>query len=185
MSIDLPTQHLHEPVVSCDTALSCLVRLGVCNGDDPAIEALRRRAVLDGNALPASSLIELVGKFGAQAECTRLDWNGLTKSEFGCPILVFLKNTNAVVVTGTDSAAAEAVSVWDPLHTDGEILSVRREDFERAWSGDALVIARQPSAGAEASPGSSRERTLDPPPEHGSERRRGAGWMPGRERPDT
>jgi len=173
MSIDLQTQQLHEPVVSCDTALSCLVRLGVCNGDDPEIEALRRRAVLDGNTLSASSLIDLVGKFGAQAECTRLDWNGLTKSELSYPILVFLNNTNAVLVTGTDSAAAEAVSVWDPLHRDGEVLSVRGEDFERAWGGDALVIARQPSAGAEASPGSSGEQNieiLDPPPQHGSER---------------
>ncbi len=170
MSIDLQTQHLHEPVVSCDTVLSCLVRLGVCNGDDPEIEALRHRAVLDGNTLSASSLVELVGNFGVRAECTRLDWNGLTKSELSYPILVFLKNTNAVAVTGTDSAAAEAVSVWDPLHSDAETLSVRREDFERAWSGDALVIARQPPAEAETSPGSFGERTLDPPPEHGGER---------------
>jgi hypothetical protein len=169
MSIDLPTQHLHEPVVSCDTALSCLIRLDVCNGDDPEIEALRRRAVLDGNTLSASSLIELVGNFGVRAECTRLDWNGLTKSGLSYPILVFLKNTNAVAVTGTDSAAADAVSVWDPLHSDGEVLSVRREDFERAWSGAALLIGRSPSVEAEASPGSSEEQILDLPPEHGSE----------------
>ena len=170
MSIDLPTQHLHEPIVSCDTALSCLVRLGVCNGDDPEIEALRRRAVLDGNTLSASNLVELVGNFGVRAECARLDWNGLTSSQLSYPILVFLKNTNAVAVTGTDSAAAEAVSVWDPLHSDSETLSVRRDDFERAWSGDALLIAPQPSAEVDASPGSSGERILDPPPEHASAR---------------
>jgi hypothetical protein len=172
MSTDLQTQHL-QTVVSCDPALSCHIRLDVCNGDDPEIKALRRRAVLDGNTLSASSLIELVGNFGVRAECTRLDWNGLTKSGLSYPILVFLKNTNAVAVTGTDSAAADAVSVWDPLHSDGEVLSVRREDFERAWTGDALVIARQPSTGAEASTASSTERdieALDPPPEHGGER---------------
>jgi Peptidase C39 family len=171
MSADLPTEQLREPVVSCDTALSCLVWRGVCKVDDPEIEAIRRHAVLDGNTLPASRLVELVGKFGRQAECARLDWNELTKSELGDPILVFLKNTNVVVVTGTDSAAAEAVSVWDPLHTDGGVLSVPREDFERAWNGDALVIAQQPSTGAEASLGSSREgiEILDPPPEDGAE----------------
>src|SRR5260370_8547649 len=103
MSIDLPTQRLQEPVVSCDTALSCLVRLGVCNRDDPEIEALRRRAVLDGNTLSASSLIELVGKFGVQAECTRLDWNGLTKSELSYPILVFLKKATPAPGTRTDT----------------------------------------------------------------------------------
>ena len=170
MSLDLPTEHLHEPVISCDTALLCLARLGVCSRDDPEIEAFRRRTVLDGNTLPASRLIELVGEFGAQAKCTRLDWNGLTNSELGYPILVFLKNANTVVVTGTDSAAANAVSVWDPLHSDDEVLSVQQEDFERAWSGDALVIARQPSTAAEASPGPSREQNieiLEPGPEQG------------------
>jgi hypothetical protein len=40
---------------------------------------------------------------------------------------------------------------------------VRREDFEHAWSGDALLIAPHPSAGAEASTGSSGEPILDPP----------------------
>jgi hypothetical protein len=173
MSVDLPIQHLHEPVVSCDTALPCLVRLGMCTGDNPEIEELRRRAVLDGNTLPASRLIELVGKFGLRAECTRLDWDGLTNSERSYPVLVFLKNTNVVVVMGGDSAAAEAVSVWDPLHSEDRVLSVGREDFERAWSGDALVIARQPSTEAEASPGSATEPNIeifDPPPEDGSDR---------------
>jgi hypothetical protein len=173
MSVDLPTQHMHEPVVSCDTALSCLIRLPVCNGDDAEIEAVRHLAVLDGNTLPASRLIELVGKFGLKAECMRLDWDGLTKAELSYPILVFLKNTNVVLVTGTESGANEAVSVWDPLHSDREVLTVQREDFERAWSGDALVIARQPSPTADASSGFSGQQeigVLDPPLETDSER---------------
>ena len=173
MSVDLPIQHLHEPVVSCDTALPCLVRLEICTGDNPEIEEFRRRAVLDGNTLPASRLIELLGKFGLRAECTRLDWDALTNSERSYPVLVFLKNTNVVVVMGGDNAAAEAVSVWDPLHSDDGVLSVGREDFERAWSGDALVIAQQPSTEAQASPGSATEPNIeifDPPPEDGSER---------------
>ena len=173
MSVDLSTQQLHELVVSCDTALPCLIRLRVCNGDDPEIEAVRHLAVLDGNTLPASRLIELVGKFGLQAECMRLDWDGLTKAGLSYPILVFLKNTNVVVVTGVESTATEAVSVWDPLHSDGEVLTVRREDFERAWSGDALAITRQPSPEAEAVHGSPGQRDIDvpdPPLESDSER---------------
>jgi Peptidase C39 family len=173
MSVDLSTQQLHEPVVSCDTALSCLIRLRVCNGDDPEVEAVRHLAVLDGNTLPASRLIELVGKFGLQAECVRLDWDGLTKAELGHPILVFLKNTNVVVVTGAESAATEAVSIWDPLHSDGEVLTVPREDFERAWSGDALAITRQPSPEAEALSGFPGQQDIEgpaPPLETHSER---------------
>src|SRR5215472_3270332 len=170
MSVDFPTEHLREPVVSCDTALPCLVRLGVGTRDDPEIEEFRHRAVLDGNTLPASRLIELAGKLGSRAEFMRLDWNGLTKTEFTHPTLVFLKNTNAVVVTGTDGPGAEAVSVWDPLHSDDEVLTVQREDFERAWSGDALVIVRPSSAEAVVTSGSSDEQEVDLPPETGSER---------------
>jgi len=173
MSVDLPTEHLREPVVSCDTALSCLVRLGVGTRDDPEIEEFRHRAVLDGNTLPASRLTELAGKLGFRAECMRLDWNGLTRAEFTHPTLVFLKNTNAVVVTGTDGPGAGAVSVWDPFHSDGEILTVLREDFERAWSGDALVILSPSSAEAVVTSGSSVEQDIevvDLPPETGCER---------------
>lgn len=172
MSVDLPTERQCEPVVSCDTALPCLVQLGVGKGNEPEIEEFRNRAVLDGNTMPASRLIELVGKLGLQAECMRLDWEGLTRVELTHAILVFLKNANAVLVTGTVNADAQAVSVWDPLHSDG-VLTVRREDFERAWSGDALVIVWQPSAGAEVTSGSSGKQDIEVPglaPETDSDR---------------
>jgi hypothetical protein len=95
------------------------------------------------------------------------------ENELSFPILVLLKNTNAVVVTGTDSATAEGVSVWDPLHADKEIFSVKHEDFERAWGGDALIIARQPptAAPAPAAPsGGQNNEAVEPPPEQHSDR---------------
>jgi hypothetical protein len=49
------------------------------------------------------------------------------------------KNTEVVVVTGAGRSGAEEVSVWDPDH-DGVVFFVSREDFERAWSGHALII---------------------------------------------
>jgi hypothetical protein len=166
MSVNRPTEHLHEPVISCDTALSCLVRLGICRGDEPEIEAFRHRTVLDGSTLPASHLIELVEKFGVRVECVRLDWKALSKNELSFPVLVLLKNTNAVVVTGTDSATGEAVSVWDPLHADEEIFAVRHEDFERAWGGDALIIAQpQTAAPAPAAPSGGQNNEVFGPPE--------------------
>lgn len=167
MSVNLPTAHLHEPAISSDTALSCLVRLGICRGDEPEIEAFRHRTALDGSTLPASRLIELVEKFGVRVECARLDWNALSKNGLSFPILVLLKNTNAVVVTGTDSATAEAVSVWDPLHADEAIFSVQHDDFERAWGGDALIIARQPqtAAPAPAAPSVGQNNEVFEPPQ--------------------
>lgn len=173
MSVDFPAENLREPVISGDTALACLVQLGLCRRDDPEIEDFRHRAALEGSTLPASRLIELVGKFGVEAECARLDPHALAKGEITYPILVFLKNANAVLVTDIDSAAAGAVSVWDPLHTDGKIFSVPHEDFERAWSGDALVIARQLSAKSEPLRNSVGRRDIEaadlPPDQRGEQ----------------
>jgi Peptidase C39 family len=155
ISTDVSTEPSQEPIASCDTALSCLMRLAERQGDDPQIEALRRRVVVDGNSLPASRLIKLAEEFGLQGEFTQLDWQALTSEVLSHPILVFLKNTNVVVVVG--SAAGKTVSVWDPLHSDGQVFPVPRQEFERAWSGYTLIMTRQPPAPAPASAGSGSE----------------------------
>jgi len=164
MPADFPAENLHEPVIACDTALACLVRLGICRDDDPEIEGFRHRSALEGSTLPASRFIELIGKLGVRAECARLASHALPKDELNYPYLVFLKNANAVLVTDIGNAPAGAVSVWDPLHTDGEIFSVPREDFERAWSGDALVIVRPPSTEPAPFDNSVRQRDNEAPP---------------------
>jgi hypothetical protein len=64
MPIDFRTESLREPVVSRDTAISCLVRLGAQNGVNLQIETVRRRAGLDGDTITASRLIKLADECG-------------------------------------------------------------------------------------------------------------------------
>jgi hypothetical protein len=145
MGIDASTTASREPVASRDTALACLVQLGAQNGLDPAV-ATRPRDVPDGDSLSISGLIELAGEFGYRAEDSRVDWQGLQTIGFADPILVLLKNTNVVILTGGGRDDAEEVAVWDPLHRDSEVLFVPRPEFERAWSGDVLRLTRPPSS---------------------------------------
>jgi hypothetical protein len=145
MGIDASTTAPREPVASRDTALACLMQLGLQNGLDPAV-ATRPRDVPDGDSLSISGLVELAAEFGYRAEDTRVDWEGLQTIGFADPILVLLKNTNVVILTGGGRDGAEEVAVWDPLHRDSEVLFVTRQEFQRAWSGDALRLTRPPSS---------------------------------------
>lgn len=137
--IELSTEPLQEPVASCDTAISCLARLSLQNGGTARIEAARRSIDLAGETLPLSRLVELATEFGLQAEWILADWQRLKTAVFAHPLLVVRKNTDVVVVTEGGRSRAEEVSVWDPHH-DGVVFFVPREDFERSWSGHALII---------------------------------------------
>jgi hypothetical protein len=52
MDIDASAKTPREPVASPDTALACLAQLGVKNGFDRALAAVRRGDVLDGDPCP-------------------------------------------------------------------------------------------------------------------------------------
>jgi hypothetical protein len=102
--------------------------------------------------LPISGLIELAAEFGYPAEHIRVDWQGLQTIGFADPILVLLRNTNVVILTGSGRDGAEEVAVWDPLHRDSEVLFVPRQEFERAWSGHVLALMCPSSMTPAASP---------------------------------
>jgi hypothetical protein len=118
------------------------------------VEAVECRNVVNGETLPISRLIELAADLGLKAEYARLDWQRLQSLGYNNPLLVLLKNTNVILLTGGGRDGASEVGVWDPGNPYGEILFVPREDFERASTGHALIITMPPSKGAETSPSS-------------------------------
>ena len=140
--IELSTEPLQEPVASYDTAISCLARLSGPSGGAARIEAARRSIDLAGETIPLSRLVKLAAEFGVQAEGVRLDWQRLKKAVSANPLLIVRNNADVVVVTGGGRSGAEEVSVWDPHH-DGVVFFVSRDDFERTWSGYALVITAE------------------------------------------
>ena len=151
MTGDILTEPSQEPLASCDAAFSCLLQLGGQSGGGE-IGAVHCRHVVNGETLSISRLIELAGDLGLKAEHARLDWQRLQALGFAHPLLALLKNTNIIVLTGGGRGGVSEVAVWDPLNPFAEILFVPREDFERAWTGHALIITTPPSNGAGTSP---------------------------------
>src|SRR5882757_5410041 len=102
MSIATTNESIPGEVVSSETALACLFRLGAQNGVYAEIGAVRRRNLIEGDSLPVARLVELAGEFGLRAERVRLDWEGLRNTPFSHPILLLLDNKekNAVVLVG-------------------------------------------------------------------------------------
>jgi hypothetical protein len=168
MDIDASATASREPVASRDTALACFVQLAVQNGLDPTTAAaIQPPDVRDSDSLPISGVIELARELGYLAEHARTDWQSLQSIGFANPILVLLRNTNVVILTGGSREGAEEVAVWDPLHRDSEVLYVPRQEFERAWSGDLLRLTLTlPSSGTPTpsphSPAAAAEQAPDP-----------------------
>jgi len=148
---DLLTETSQEPLASCDAAFSCLLQLGGQSGGNE-IGAVHCRNVVNGETLSISRLIELAGDLGLKAEYAQLDWQRLQALGFSHPLLALLKNTNVIVLMAGGRGGVSEVAVWDPLNPFGETLFVPREDFERAWTGHALIITTSPSNGAGTSP---------------------------------
>ena len=142
MITDLATGASRAPAASCATAFACLLRLSrqVCsNGQGGAV----CRGVVDGDTLPLSRLVEFAGELGLEAEHARSDWQGLQTIGFKHSILVLLKNTNLVVLTGAGHSGGEAVAVWDPLDRYDRAHLVPREKFEAVWTGHVVIIKTQ------------------------------------------
>jgi hypothetical protein len=141
MSVSVPDKIFTDIVVSSETALSCLAFLGIQLGTCVSIPAIRSGEGLDGENLSISMLVELAGQFGLTARHGHLDWQLLQLAVSRAPILLLLKNTNAVVVIGNGRSGIEEIVVSDPLYRAGKAFILPRVDLEQAWDGDALIIA--------------------------------------------
>jgi subfamily B ATP-binding cassette protein HlyB/CyaB len=144
MTIELAETEGPGTVVSCETALSCLFRLGVQNGIYAEISAVRRRNLIEGETIPVARLLAVAPEFGLTAKRAAFDWQGLVTTAFSHPILLLLDNGNAVTLMGVrrDAVAAtpEAVAVSDPLYRDGEVFFLARTDLERAWTNRQAIV---------------------------------------------
>jgi subfamily B ATP-binding cassette protein HlyB/CyaB len=143
MTIDIEKEAAPGQVVSCDTALSCLFRLGVQGGVYAEVAAVKRRNLIDGETMPIGRLVDLAGEFGLAAKRGCYDWDTLQRTPFSHPILLLLDNLNVVTLLGIrrgDAATPDQIAISDPLYQDGEPFFLAREDLERAWSGEVVVL---------------------------------------------
>jgi subfamily B ATP-binding cassette protein HlyB/CyaB len=130
-------------VVSSDTGLDCLFRLGIQSGVYADIGAVRRRHFVDGPTFEIARMAELAGEFGLCAERARLDWQALRTRPFSQPLLLILANANVVILLGV-RRGGEEVAISDPLFRGGAVFFLTRAELERSWRGEALIVTPRP-----------------------------------------
>jgi len=154
------TELSQEPAGSRETVISCLVRIGAQLGIDINVEAIRRGTAGEGDRVIVSDVIKLADECGFHAEWSQLDWHELKTTDLSRPLLIFRKNSDAVIVTGDGRAGAEEVSIWDPRH-DGVIFYVPREEIKHTWNGHALIItSKGPAKNSVSQPQQAREAAV-------------------------
>src|SRR5262245_33220771 len=88
MSIDATIDPRPSDVVSCETGLAWLFRLGAQNGVYAEIGAVRRRNLIDDGTMSVARLVELAGEFGLDAKRAHFEWDGLRTTPFTHPIML-------------------------------------------------------------------------------------------------
>jgi hypothetical protein len=139
------TELSQEPAGSRETVISCLVRIAAQLGIDVKIDAVRRGTAGADDRVALSDLIKLADEIGFHAQWSQLDWHQLKTTDLSRPLLIFRKNSDAVIVTGDGRPGADEVSIWDPRH-DGVIFYVPREEIKHTWNGHALIIIAKEQA---------------------------------------
>lgn len=133
---------LRAQTVSRETALPSLEHLCALKGtgNDTTV---RFEAATDEDAISLGQLIVVARKKGIQLRRTRLDWVRLLIAMSGNPVLLVLKNGNAVVALRNGHTGVDDIVASDPLYQGGKPFFLPRAVLERAWAGDALTVKPQ------------------------------------------
>jgi hypothetical protein len=133
-----------ERAISCNTAASCLALVSEKIGTYCAIGDIRARMGRENAILPVSHVIEVAHQLGFTAQHLHGDWQWLELAVESRTVLLLLKNGNVIVAIGPGRLGVHELVVSDPLHYDGAMIVLPRENLERAWDGDAIALALQP-----------------------------------------
>jgi ATP-binding cassette subfamily B protein len=131
------------------TALHCLSMIAAHHGIELPIGRLKHAYAVDAKPVSTIRLLRMAKDAGLRARGTKLDWGALFRLGEAYPALVRLSNKNWIVVLGAGQGpdGAEIVRVFDPLaERREEPLIVDKDLFCRRWTGDVILIKREPLA---------------------------------------
>ncbi len=112
------------------TALQCLTKVAKSHGVELSVDRLRHAYAVGENPISCALLL-------------RIAKEAVIKLGEAYPALALLANGNWVVVTGASKdAAGEALSIFDPLADQPELLIVTKEAFCANWRGVIVLVKR-------------------------------------------
>ena len=126
------------------TALKCLVAIARRRELDLSVERLVHDNALTDDEPSTAQLIRIAGDAGLKAKATRLRWSDLPKLREAYPVLARLKNGNSVVLAGFRGDGSEGqVFVLDPLSDRPGFIPLGKDELEKAWSGEVILLKRR------------------------------------------
>ncbi len=85
---------------------------------------------------------------GFKARLVSLTWKQLKKVGQAFPLIARLENGNYVIMVGLsqrehdDGSAVDQIAIFDPLADRPDFIFLDREEFERRWNGQSILLKR-------------------------------------------
>ena len=126
------------PLISSGTALFCFSRLS-------DRELSGHFSSLSGKSTGALSVEEVVGiarHHQLDTKPIQMEWHELRDLLKSAPVVLVLRNGNAVVALESGPSSTEEIVASDPLYRDGDAFFLPRGVLEAAWDGMAFAVKR-------------------------------------------
>jgi hypothetical protein len=130
-----------ELVLSGKTVYYCLERLGIRAN---RFNCARASEHGEDDAVSTDQVIELARQCGLKAAAKKLYWGDLRGTITSRPVVLILRNGNAVLAFRNGDSVEEIV-VADPLFEDGQEFFLTRDLLEPAWDGEAIIFQPLPA----------------------------------------
>lgn len=130
------------------TAVQCLALIGRHHGLDISADRLVHDYSLENAEPSIPRLLRIASDQKLKARHVRLSWTGLEKLQQAWPLIIRLANGNSVILVGMrpheneEGKQVTQVAVFDPLADRKDFLYLTREELERSWRGDAILLKK-------------------------------------------
>jgi ATP-binding cassette, subfamily B, bacterial HlyB/CyaB len=137
------------------SGLECLVIVARQHGLHLTASQLIHDNLLAGGEVSSAELIECATKSGLSAKSITLDWKALRELKKALPSIVRLENGACMVLLrldGDENSDKVRVVLQDPNASDDALLVIDQLRFERAWTGEVILVKRNYDIADETQP---------------------------------
>ncbi|MGC4024895.1 MAG: peptidase domain-containing ABC transporter [Mesorhizobium sp.] len=126
------------------TNIQCLALVARHLGVDVSADRLAHDYSVGEQPISTQKLLRMAKDKGMRARAVRMKFDAFGKLREAFPVLAELSNGNWVVVANvvTMPDGEQRVGVIDPLAARPEALMLSRDQFEKSWSGNVVLLKR-------------------------------------------
>ncbi|RFC68501.1 MULTISPECIES: peptidase domain-containing ABC transporter [Mesorhizobium] len=126
------------------TNIQCLALVARHLGVDVSADRLAHDYSVGEQPISTQKLLRMAKDKGMRARAVRMKFDSFSKLREAFPVLAELSNGNWVVVANvvTTPDGEQRVGVIDPLAARPEALMLSRDQFEKSWSGNVVLLKR-------------------------------------------